>query len=88
MFSSRYDLNSEPLTIQTMPPKNRRVGRPKKEDKFEFKAVYASQLPLTEAKWKDLQYMCKEGVIPSKYHEFYEKLESTNSFINSSKESD
>ena len=35
---------------------------------------YTSKLPISSAKKKDLRNLCKSGVIPSEYHEFYKSL--------------
>ena len=41
--------------------------------------LYKSRLSVTKAKYADLMKLCKDLVIPTKYHEFYESLEFTDS---------
>ena len=40
-------------------------------------AKYQSKLPILAAKKKDLMSLCKSGVIPSEYYEYYKSLPAT-----------
>ena len=40
---------------------------------------YDSKLPISAAKKKDLMQMCRKGVIPTEFHDFYESLPSNSS---------
>lgn len=40
---------------------------------------YKSKIPISAAKKKDLVQLCKSGVIPSEFHEFYKNLPSQQS---------
>ena len=40
---------------------------------------YNSKLPISAAKKKDLMQMCRTGVIPPEFHDFYENLPSNSS---------
>ena len=40
---------------------------------------YQKKIPISAAKKKDLMQLCKSGVIPVEYHEYYKSLPSSNS---------
>lgn len=42
------------------------------------KVLYSSQLPISVKKYKDLNNLCKKGIIPSRYHGEYERLPKRN----------
>ncbi|CAG9823943.1 unnamed protein product [Phaedon cochleariae] len=50
-------------------------GRPKQAD---LKKAYQNELPISEAKWKDLDKMCKDLTIPKAYHDFYHSLKTNH----------
>lgn len=50
-------------------------GRPKQA---ELKKAYQNDLPISEAKWKDLDKMCKDLTIPKAYHDFYGSLKTNH----------
>lgn len=41
---------------------------------IQIQPLYKSKLPISSAKRKDLLAMCKKGVIPTEFHEFYKAL--------------
>lgn len=55
----------------------RNRGRPKQ--KITLEKAYKDTLPISEAKWKDLQKMCKDLTIPKVYHNFYQTLKTDKS---------
>jgi hypothetical protein len=45
----------------------------------ELPRKYKSKQPISAAKKKDLLTLCRTGVIPSEYHEYFKTLPSNNS---------
>ena len=45
---------------------------------FTMEALYSDQLPISSAKKADLMQLCKNGTIPTCYHEFYSHLPSSH----------
>jgi len=39
-----------------------------------MKPMYSGPVPISSAKYKDLQYLCKTKVIPEQFHQFYNNL--------------
>jgi len=75
----RYDYSDEFSKINIKLVKRRSTARtefvPKEAD--QLKKVYTSMLPISTAKYNDLQKLCKQNVIPSQYHAWYASLPST-----------
>jgi hypothetical protein len=55
------------INIQTA---NRQRGRPQAA----LHALYSSKQPISEAKKKDLVSLCRSGIIPEDFHQYYESL--------------
>jgi hypothetical protein len=41
--------------------------------------LYKSKLPISSAKKKDLIALCKKGIIPSEFHDYYKSLPTSQS---------
>lgn len=63
-------------------------GRPRNFANFELKQAYTSNLKIPAAKVKDLLCLCKKGLIPSAYHNFYNGLIASDSNNNATCNSD
>ena len=51
-------------------------GRSRKHEGLQetMKPLYTSSVPISTAKYRDLQDLCRTGVISTEYHEFYKSL--------------
>ena len=41
---------------------------------YKLKRLYSARIPICEAKFSDLQSLCKKGLVPSSHHAFYNSL--------------
>lgn len=54
-------------------------GRP--SDPYQLTQKYTSRQSISAAKKKELVMLCKNGLIPSEYHDYYKSLPPNNSVI-------
>lgn len=52
--------------------------RKKKVETFNLKQKYTSMLPISEAKFNDMKFLCTNNYIPNTYHSFYNQLTYSN----------
>ncbi|KAG8298327.1 hypothetical protein J6590_018740 [Homalodisca vitripennis] len=64
----------------------KKMKRSEKNQPFKLSPAYTRKLPLTDAKIKDLNEMCRSGVIPITYHTFYQELLSISDSYPNGKE--
>lgn len=43
-------------------------------DKIVLKNAFNGPLPILAEKYEDLQDLCRQGIIPTQYHSFYENF--------------
>lgn len=65
----KYDFDEEPQTIVVLRSGTRNKKR--LENDFELKQAYQGPLPISKEKYKDLTDLCRGGIIPERYHDFY-----------------
>ena len=81
----RYNFHDQFKSVSILPRRNRRgMGEITKEDLVTVKdpMLYSQALPITQAKKDDLLKMCRTGVIPDVYHQFYTNLTTDDSMRN------
>jgi hypothetical protein len=69
LFSYDYESEYKELYVYKLQP-----GRPRK---IGLEQLYPNQLPITEAKKKDLLKLCRTGVIPKEHHQWFSSMKST-----------
>ncbi len=67
-FTYQHDEPFESILLT----KSDKQGRPIKLP--QPKPAYKKRLPMSKLKMKDLEKLCKKGVIPTEYHDWYNKL--------------
>ncbi len=67
----KYDFDDEFQCIKMIGTKR---GRTPRTDTTSHPRKYGSKLPISAAKKKDLIQICKSGIIPSEYLEYYRSL--------------
>lgn len=67
----KYDFDDEPKTLVVLRSTKRNTQR---HNDFKISQAYESPVLIPIAKYKDLNDMCRSGVIPQKYHSFYTNL--------------
>ncbi|KAH9638291.1 hypothetical protein HF086_007394 [Spodoptera exigua] len=67
----KYDFDDEPKTLLVLRSTKRNTQR---QNDFKISQAYDGPVLIPYDKSKDLNYMCKSGVIPEKYHGFYRDL--------------
>ena len=78
----RYSMEDDWLSFNIEPKarRTRRTQQPDDNDEdlhhHQVPPAYSSRIPISENKKKDLNKMCKDGIIPETYHGFYEGLDS------------
>ncbi|CAH2096785.1 unnamed protein product [Euphydryas editha] len=71
----KYDFDEEPKTIIVLRTGTRNKKR--LENDIAMKQAYQEPLPITKEKYKDIADLCRGGIIPERYHDFYLKLPTT-----------
>lgn len=49
-----------------------------RQKQAQLKKAYQNDLPISQAKWKDLDKMCQDLTIPKAYHDFYRSLKTNH----------
>ena len=75
----KYDFDEEFQEVKVYGTKRGRSAETESVKIGGIPQKYKSKLPISAAKKKDLMQMCKTGVIPPEFHDFYEKLPSSSS---------
>ena len=44
---------------------------------YSFSSLYNGALPITKAKYDDLNKLCEKGLVPARFHTFYARLPTT-----------
>ena len=68
-----YNFNCENFIQVNVKGNTRKLDRPEKHQD-ELPPRYSSKLAISAAKIKDLLSLCKGGVIPERYHHYYNSL--------------
>jgi hypothetical protein len=68
-----YNFNCENFIQVNVKGNTRKLDRPEKHQD-ELPPRYSSKLAISAAKIKDLLSLCKSGVIPERYHHYYNSL--------------
>ena len=74
----KYDFDEEFQEVKVYGTKRGRSAETESVKIGGIPQKYKSKLPISAAKKKDLMQMCKTGVIPPEFHDFYEKLPSSS----------
>jgi hypothetical protein len=61
-------------------------GRP--SEPYQLVKKYTSRQAISAAKKTDLVGLCKNGIIPSEYHEYYKSLPANNNVIDTTVDTD
>ncbi|KAJ0169363.1 hypothetical protein K1T71_015247 [Dendrolimus kikuchii] len=72
----KYNFEDEPKTVIVLRSGNRSTNRLSRD--FQIKQAYNGDLLISRDKHKDLMNLCQNGIIPEKYHSFYENLKFCN----------
>lgn len=75
----KYDLDSDYMTLNTLVQTRRNKKTLVRNQESELSPLYSSSLPISEAKYKNLLSLCNAGHIPKQYHDFYKKLQISQS---------
>jgi hypothetical protein len=62
--------------------------RERPSEPYQLVKKYTSRQAISAAKKKDLGGLCKNGIIPSEYHEYYKSLPANNSVIDTTVDTD
>lgn len=72
----KYDFDEEPKTIVVLRSGTRNKKR--MDNILELNQAYQGPLPISKEKYKDITDLCRGGIIPECYHDFYLNLPHTN----------
>ena len=75
LFKYRFEDEFSEMKV-SMSKKRERPSEP-----YQLAKKYFSRQAIAAAKKKDLVGFCKNGIIPSEYHEYYKSLPANNSVI-------
>ena len=75
----KYNFEDESKTIIVLRSGHRNTGRFSRE--FQIKKAYNGHLSISREKYKDLIDLCQKGIIPEKYHNFYQNLKSDQNVL-------
>lgn len=81
----KYNFDEEPKTLVVLRSTKRNTQR---TDDFKISPAYDGPVLLPHGKYKDLNEMCKSGVIPNKYNRFYRDLPHLSSNVREREMSD
>ena len=74
----KYEYDEEFMSINlTGAKRSRTTDVPVSSDELPLR--YKSKLPISAAKKKDLLSLCKSGIVPLEFHEYYKSLPSHKS---------
>jgi hypothetical protein len=76
IINYKYDLNeAQSMSIDCC---RRATTRNRQTFNETLKNAYSNVLPITSAKYKDLNCLCEQNLIPPRYHSFYKNLNYTS----------
>lgn len=81
-------MDSDYLTLNTLVQTRRNRKTIVANCNEDLKQLYTGRLPIPEAKYNDLMFLCKAGHIPKQYHEYYQRLQNTSNENNMSESDD
>nr|XP_053600103.1 uncharacterized protein LOC128669360 isoform X1 [Plodia interpunctella] len=73
----KYDLKSDYMKLNTLVQTRRNKKIIIATNNDALKPLYSGSLPIPEAKYNDLIYLCEAGHIPKQYHSFFKNLKRT-----------